>query len=59
MDEGIASTQTTALCLLLDGGKSGEIRIVTGIWRSGESPAGHFGHSIPTSKPFFANVRPL
>ncbi len=39
--------------------KPGEIQVVTGRWRAGHVSRWSFGHPIPTTKPFFANVRLL
>jgi hypothetical protein len=57
--KGTTPTQTTAVACLLTLAKPGEIRIVTGIWRTAGVSRWSFGHPIPTSKPFFANVRLL
>jgi hypothetical protein len=52
-------TQTTAPACLLTLAKPGEIRIVTGVWRATGITRWSFGRPVPTSKPFFANVRLL
>jgi hypothetical protein len=52
-------TQTTAPACLLTLAKPGEIRIVTGVWRAAGITRWSFGRPVPTSKPFFANVRLL
>jgi hypothetical protein len=57
--KGSLPTQTTALACLLTLAKPGEIRTVTGIWRAAGVSRWSFGPPIPTSKPFFANVRLL
>jgi hypothetical protein len=57
--KGSPPTQTTTLACLLTVAKPGEIRVVTGTWRPAGVARWSFGRPIPTSKPFFANVRLL
>jgi hypothetical protein len=56
---GSPPTQTDAPACLLTLAKRGEIRIVTGIWRTAGVSRWSFGHPIPTTKSLFANVRLL
>lgn len=51
--------QTTAPACVLTVGKPGEIRNVTGIWKTAGVSRWSFGRSIPTSKLFLSNVRLL
>jgi hypothetical protein len=51
--------QTRAQACLLTISKRAHIQVVTGIWRTGHVSRWSFGHPIPTSRPFFANVRLL
>lgn len=49
--------QTRAQACLMTISKPGHIQVVTGIWRTGHVTRWSFGHPIPTTRPFFANVR--
>jgi hypothetical protein len=51
--------QTRAQACLLTISKPGQIQVVTGIWRIGHVSRWSFGHPIPTTRPFFPNVRIL
>ena len=57
--KGSPPMQTTAQACLLTLAKPGAIRTVTGIWRTVGVSRWSFGRRIPTTKPFFANVRLL
>jgi hypothetical protein len=56
---GSPPTKTAAPACLLTVAKPGEIRIVTGIWRTAGVSRWSFGHPTPTTKSLFANVRLL
>lgn len=57
--KGSPSTQTSAAACRLTLAKPGAIRTVTGIWRTVGVSRWSFGRQIPTTKPFFGNVRLL
>ena len=57
--KGSAPKQTTAPACVLTVAKPGEIRNVTGIWKTAGVSRWSFGLPIPTSKPFLSNVRLL
>jgi hypothetical protein len=58
-EQGSPPKQTTAPVCILRAAKPGEIRTVTGIWKTAGVSSWSFGQPIPTSKPFFSNVRLL
>lgn len=57
--KGSTPTQTSAPACLLTLAKPGNIRIVSGTWKGAGVSSWSFGRPVPTSKPFFANVRLL
>ena len=54
-----APKQTSTEACLLTVAEAGKIQFVTGVWRVGHVSRWSWGHSIPTTRPFFANVRLL
>jgi hypothetical protein len=57
--KGSVPKQTSTVACVLTLATPGEVRFVTGAWRAGGVTRWSFGRPIPTSKPFFANVRLL
>ena len=56
--KGVPKQTSTEACLLTVA-KTGKIQFVTGVWRVGHVSRWSWGHPIPTTRPFFANVRLL
>jgi hypothetical protein len=56
---GASTASTASSACLLAVSTPGRIRIVVGTWRAGHVRRWSFGPPIPTTKPFFANVRLL
>jgi hypothetical protein len=58
--KGSTPTQTSRLACLLTLAKPGQVRIVTGFWKTGGGVSRwSFGRTIPTRRPIAANVRLL
>jgi hypothetical protein len=57
--KGSSPKQTSTEACLLTVAKPVKIQVVTGVWRVGHVSRWSWSHAIPTTRPFFANVRLL